>query len=781
MRFYIRFLTVLIATIATCYWVLFYTTTGTRFILKWLPSDIHYHEFYGNLHEGLQLKQVSIKYNQHTFDIADILLTVHLQPAYNFLVWQVESKTGLQDLSQFSPKLAGTAEALFKINGKLSLFFRHMLKLKIYQIDGNLYQQPISGQGDIVWFSDRTLIINALKLNTGHNYLDVQGKVAKRWDITWHVHVPKLNQIIAESAGSIIGNGKITGPYKRPQLSSKMVIKDFHYSTLEAADLTIDSQVLGDSMTLTMVGTDLNYQNKLISRLNFIGKVIKNKQNAVMNIVTPETETQLKLYGELKPKIWRANITASSHKPLQSISEWQVLAKLSPRHKMSAWKTYPLNLDITGHIASLAFLNPLINGVDNIDGKLNSQWHVAGTPSRPQLQGQLQIASGRARYINAGCLLKDIELTVNTRGVNQFNYQGRANVGEGHLKLDGYTLLQHDQYVTKLNLVGNDAQVVANEVAKLSITPNLKITIDQQTIDISGDILIPKALISPADYSNTVTLSSDVIFADDQNKEDIPWKFSSNINLRLGHEVLLHYMGLKAILAGAVNLRDSDSKATIATGQLYVSKGRFDAYGQSLPIKQGQLTFTASPVTNPELNIRATKNVGAISTTNGGAEYLTANTMVGVTVTGSLQNPKINLFSDPKGLTQAQILSQLVLGKPLSEVDNDKNKLLQSLEDSEGKTAQSKKLLAQLKQGLGLDEISLQTGKAKDSQQTGINTSLTLGKFLSPRLLLSYTMGLSESVNVFTMTYRINNKWLLRTQSDIDSNSVDLLYSIETD
>ena len=90
---------------------------------------------------------------------------------------------------------------------------------------------------------------------------------------------------------------------------------------------------------------------------------------------------------------------------------------------------------------------------------------------------------------------------------------------------------------------------------------------------------------------------------------------------------------------------------------------------------------------------------------------------------------------------------------------------------------------SQLQHSLGLDELSVNTGKLYDPESKSVaqNTSLTLGKMLSPKLLLSYSVGIIDPINILNMTYKINNKWMLRSQTDLESSSIDLLYSIETD
>ena len=62
-----------------------------------------------------------------------------------------------------------------------------------------------------------------------------------------------------------------------------------------------------------------------------------------------------------------------------------------------------------------------------------------------------------------------------------------------------------------------------------------------------------------------------------------------------------------------------------------------------------------------------------------------------------------------------------------------------------------------------------------DSQ---IGTSLVLGKYLSPRLYLSYGISLTESINTVKMRYTLNDRWTIRTEAGKE-RSADLVYTIE--
>ena len=60
-----------------------------------------------------------------------------------------------------------------------------------------------------------------------------------------------------------------------------------------------------------------------------------------------------------------------------------------------------------------------------------------------------------------------------------------------------------------------------------------------------------------------------------------------------------------------------------------------------------------------------------------------------------------------------------------------------------------------------------------------IGTSLVLGKYLSPRLYLSYGVGLFEPGQVITLRYRLGQRWNLEVQNATDFSRATLNYRLE--
>jgi translocation and assembly module TamB len=65
-----------------------------------------------------------------------------------------------------------------------------------------------------------------------------------------------------------------------------------------------------------------------------------------------------------------------------------------------------------------------------------------------------------------------------------------------------------------------------------------------------------------------------------------------------------------------------------------------------------------------------------------------------------------------------------------------------------------------------------------ESSDRGDKASLVMGRYLSPKLYVSYGVGLVEAFNTFTVRYQIAEKWQLKAESG-EYQGADILYTID--
>ena len=154
---------------------------------------------------------------------------------------------------------------------------------------------------------------------------------------------------------------------------------------------------------------------------------------------------------------------------------------------------------------------------------------------------------------------------------------------------------------------------------------------------------------------------------------------------------------------------------------------------------------------------------------------------MGVEVSGPITDPKIQLFSNPAILSQADALSMLVLGRPASQANQAGGQLLLAAISSMnlGTNSNGTQLIEQLKQNLGFDfNVKTNTNYNQLTNQVSDSTAFVVGKSLSKRLYLSYNVGLSQTdPNVLTLKYILNKFLSIQVSSSETGNGIDFLYS----
>jgi translocation and assembly module TamB len=192
-------------------------------------------------------------------------------------------------------------------------------------------------------------------------------------------------------------------------------------------------------------------------------------------------------------------------------------------------------------------------------------------------------------------------------------------------------------------------------------------------------------------------------------------------------------------------------------GAINVIEGQYKAFGQDVKITKGRLSYDNTPLSEPLLELTAERTIKDEDIT------------VTVNVRGSLARPFITLTSTP-AMPNNKALSYLLFGRSLDSLQSGQatsvNKAAESLAMRGGGL-----LLGGIGTKLGLDEVSLERTDTED-------TSVTLGKFLSPKLFVSYGVSIAEAINTIKLRYTLNERWSLKAEAGLEQGA-DIEYKIE--
>lgn len=426
----------------------------------------------------------------------------------------------------------------------------------------------------------------------------------------------------------------------------------------------------------------------------------------------------------------------------------------------------PMLGDLKVRLPDLAWLPVLSPEIAAAQGSIDADLSVSGTLRGPALAGHLQVAEGRVRLATPNIELTDIAASFDRGRDAPLNAHLSAKSGEGRFTLDGVLKSMQPRAIGEFKLKGEHVLGFNTPELRAWITPDFTLALDGRTARLTGQLEVPRAEITPREIrSGGVGPSGDqVVVSHDKADEGHALLVESEVKVVLGDKVRFEGLGLKTRLEGAITAYDEVGRPTTGRGELRLVGGRYKAYGQDLQIETGRLLFNGGPITDPAIDLQAYRELP-------NNEQMTR---VGLRARGTLAAPQFSLYSDSTvAISQEEQLSWLVLGRPLQTADSAQTGQVNEARASLGLAGGD--LLAQrLAPRLGVDEVSV---GAKPGETAEL-ARLTIGKYLSPRLFLSYGVGLFQPGHFFRLQYDLSKRFKLVGESGLQQGG-DVLYTIE--
>ncbi len=411
-------------------------------------------------------------------------------------------------------------------------------------------------------------------------------------------------------------------------------------------------------------------------------------------------------------------------------------------------------------INSLAFLELITSEVANTRGRLAANYTIGGTLAAPQLNGALTLSDFATEIPAAGLKLRDGAMTLRAADAQRFVLEGSIASGSGTLAINGEGGLGEADPL-EVTLKGEAFTASDIPAARVVISPDLVIARGESGFVVTGKVVVPSANVdfSRLPGGGVARTSPDVVIVDakrDEAGESAP--ITATINIELEDQVKLAGFGFDGNVAGNLVVYERPGRATTGTGTLNVG-GTYKAYGQDLKIETGRVLFAGTAIDNPGLDIRAVRKIE------------TDDVTAGLLVRGTAQVPVLTVFGEPT-MEQSNALSYLITGKPLSSLKSGEGDMLGTAARALG-TAGGDLLAKSIGGRLGVDDI----GVADNATLGG--AAFTVGKFLSPKLYLSYGVGIFEPGEVVTLRYLFHRRWNFEAQNATTGSRAGVNYRYE--
>ncbi len=426
----------------------------------------------------------------------------------------------------------------------------------------------------------------------------------------------------------------------------------------------------------------------------------------------------------------------------------------TPRAAAGGISTTPLSGKLTVRFADLSRAPLHFREFSRLEGSLRIDAALGGTRAEPTLRGRGMLENASAELTGLGALLEEIAVTADA-DLKGLDLDATARSGDGRLALSGHLDWVDDGVAGTLKLTGENANAVNVPEARVNVSPDIEIRLSPEAVGVSGGLDIPFARIRPLTIATARRPSVDTVIIGEAADATTRRRRGTDldIDVTLGDDVRFDGFGLAAMLAGSLNVSNPQG-ITIGTGEVRVRKGTYAIGSARLNIDSGLLLYAGGPINNPGLSVRAVRQMQTV--------------LVGVSVSGTLRRPTISLFSNPP-MREADIISYLAFSRPSSTLDAEEG---EQVDQTSGALAAASAGLAMsdVSDRLGLDEIAIRSeGREDDSQ-------LVLGRFITPRIYLSYGFGLFEPINTLRLRLNITERLILLTESGVE-DSADIFYT----
>ena len=331
----------------------------------------------------------------------------------------------------------------------------------------------------------------------------------------------------------------------------------------------------------------------------------------------------------------------------------------------------PVSMNINSRTSSMEFLSPYFTYIDSINGDIEIDLNIQGTPNKPVRNGSISINNGEIFYtlldipiseFNGRALLKDnmliIEKLAATSNIPKDTNWGqnlRSNISrisggkffpeKNEEKKDNLRITGTMDMSTFFNpnlafLIHGESVYVRTLLGEIEGIGNIDLSITgKDTINVAGDI-IPDEAVLRMEFSAGEDYS--VI------RDDSGTILNYKLNFPISDNLFVRNSQIDAEVSGNMSIQKIGNEPYQLAGELDVEDGKFYYFSDVFNIQEGNLAFDPTEL-NPRLNIEATTIIS-------GEEIL-------VSLTGELDDPVLVLQHSNNFFSQEDLLQLLTLQK----------------------------------------------------------------------------------------------------------------------
>jgi translocation and assembly module TamB len=420
--------------------------------------------------------------------------------------------------------------------------------------------------------------------------------------------------------------------------------------------------------------------------------------------------------------------------------------------------SYRVDGEIRAGLESLDWVSAFSPEIQAVRGRLRADLVLGGLLNAPLLEGSIRLEEAGVTIPVAGLVLEVPLLLAEVVSAEEMRLSGELRSGGESLQVEGKLLFADQRPQAEIRIRGERFLAVDRPDIRARISPDLTVNFRPERLTVRGEVLVPSALIRPPDLPpGSVTVSRDEVIVGEDPDPDPVLPMDIRVRIVLGDDVRFDGFDLEARFIGDLDLVDLPGRPLQIFGDVEIPEGRYKAWGQDLSLDRGIVIFQG-PVETPTLDLRAVRRVPA------------HDVVVGVEIGGTPDELRSRIFSEPP-MDDTEAMAFLLTGRPLAGASESDGNLIAGAAAAWG-LEQAGLITQRLGSELGL-EVELDVDAGLDQ------SALTIGTYLSPRLLLRYSVGLFDGSARVILRYDLTRSLSVETTSSADGQGVDLIYRIE--
>ncbi len=399
--------------------------------------------------------------------------------------------------------------------------------------------------------------------------------------------------------------------------------------------------------------------------------------------------------------------------------------------------------------------------LDELSGEIKGDLSLGGTLQVPLIEGDMRVED----VVLAGDMLparidgwsQDVSFAGQSA-----SFEGEFLLGNGKGRSLG-SADWSDILLAELELEGDNFELDYRDTVRARFSPKVKIKIDKDLIKADGKVDVFYARVKVKELPpEAQSPSEDVVLVNQPPVEKEPGRpiemsLQVNIDPEKQNDVKLDAFGLTTDLRGSLSIEQADNKLT-GNGDLNLVNGRYQAYGQDLLIRKGEILFSG-PLDRPTLDIEAIRD----------PEKTEDDVIAGLRVSGQAEQPDIEVFSNPT-MEQSEALSYLLQGKSFSsQTEGESNEAMLASVLLNAGLSGSENRVNRIGRKLGIEDLAF------NAKGSGEDTQLSVTGNIAQGVQLSYEVGVFDSSSKVGLRYQLLPQLYVKAVSGAET-ALDIFY-----